>query len=189
MSVIPFEQPGVRGFLHRPDRAGARGLVLTHGAGGNCRSPLLIAAAEAFCAEGVSVLRCDLPFRQRRATGPPSPSTAAADREGLRRAVEAMRELVPGQIFLGGQSYGGRQATMLAADEPEVAAALLLFSYPLHPPGKPDRLRIEHFPRLRVRAVFVQGTSRPVRLDPGAALGGFADPDADRDHPDSGRRS
>jgi uncharacterized protein len=161
MSVIPFEQPGVRGFLHRPGRAGGRGLVLTHGAGGNCRSPLLIAAAEAFCAEGVSVLRCDLPFRQRRATGPPSPSTAAADREGLRRAVEAMRGLVSRQIFLGGQSYGGRQATMLAADQPDAAASLLLFSYPLHPPGKPDRLRIEHFPRLRVRAVFVQGAADP----------------------------
>jgi len=161
MSVIPFEQPGVRGFLHRPDGAGGRGLVLTHGAGGNCRSPLLIAAAETFCAEGVLVLRCDLPFRQRRATGPPSPSTAAADRDGLRLAVVAMRELVPGQIILGGQSYGGRQATMLAADESELASALLLFSYPLHPPGKPDRLRIEHFPRLRVRAVFVHGASDP----------------------------
>jgi uncharacterized protein len=161
MSVIPFEQTGIRGFLHRPERAGGRGLVLTHGAGGNCRSPLLIAAAEAFCAEGVSVLRCDLPFRQRRATGPPSPSTAAADREGLRRAVEAMRELAPGQIFLGGQSYGGRQATMLTADEPELALALLLFSYPLHPPGKPDRPRTEHFPRLRVPAVFVHGASDP----------------------------
>jgi uncharacterized protein len=161
VNVIQFEQPDVRGFLHRPGRASGRGFVLTHGAGGNCRSPLLIAAAEAFCAEGVSVLRCDLPFRQRRATGPPSPSMAAADREGLRRAVEAMRELVPGQVFLGGQSYGGRQATMLAADEPEAAASLLLLSYPLHPPGKPDRLRIEHFPRLRVRAVFVQGAADP----------------------------
>ncbi len=161
MNVTPFEQPGIRGFLHRPGRTGGRGLVLTHGAGGNCRSPLLIAAAEAFCSEGVSVLRCDLPFRQRRATGPPSPSTAAADREGLRRAVEAMRGLVPGQIFLGGQSYGGRQATMLAADQPEIALALLLFSYPLHPPGKPDRPRTEHFPRLCVPAVFVHGASDP----------------------------
>jgi predicted alpha/beta-hydrolase family hydrolase len=161
VSVIPFEQPGIRGFLHRPERARERGLVLTHGAGGNCRSPLLIAAVEAFCAEGISVLRCDLPFRQRRPTGPPSPSTAAADRKGLRRAVEAMRGIVSGQIFLGGQSYGGRQATMLAADEPEIASALLLFSYPLHPPGKPDRLRTGHFPRLRVPAVFVHGTSDP----------------------------
>jgi uncharacterized protein len=161
MNVIPFEQPGIRGFLHRAEPAGERGLVLTHGAGGNCRSQLLVSAAEAFSAEGVSVLRCDLPFRQRRATGPPSPSTAAADREGLRRAIEAMRGIVPGQIFLGGQSYGGRQATMLAADEPEIAAALLLFSYPLHPPGKPDRLRTEHFPRLRVPAVFIQGSNDP----------------------------
>src|SRR5271169_3034909 len=161
MSVIPFEQPGVRGFLHRPDRAGGRGLVLTHGAGGNCRAPLLIATAAAFCAEGLSVLRCDLPFRQRRPTGPPSPATAAADREGLRRAVEAMRDQGTGQIFLGGQSYGGRQATMLAADEPDLMSALLLFSYPLHPPGKPDRLRTEHFPRLRVPAVFVHGTGDP----------------------------
>jgi len=161
MSVVPFEQPGIRGFLHRPEPAGERGLVLTHGAGGNCRSPLLVAAAEAFCAEGVSVLRCDLPFRQRRATGPPSPSTAVADREGLRRAVEAMRGIVPGQIFLGGQSYGGRQATMLAADAPEIASALLLFSYPLHPPGRPERLRTEHFARLRVPAVFIQGMSDP----------------------------
>jgi uncharacterized protein len=161
MSVIPIEQPGVRGFLHRPERAGERGLVLTHGAGGNCRAPLLIGAAVAFCAEGLAVLRCDLPFRQRRPTGPPSPATAAADREGLRRAVEAMRDQGTGQIFLGGQSYGGRQATMLAADEPEIASALLLFSYPLHPPGKPDRPRTEHFPRLRVPAVFVHGTSDP----------------------------
>jgi uncharacterized protein len=161
MNVIPFEQPGVRGFVHRPEHAGERGLVLTHGAGGNCRAPLLIAGAEAFCAAGLSVLRCDLPFRQRRPTGPPSPAAAAADREGLRRAVEAMRNLGSGQIFLGGQSYGGRQATMLAADQPEIASALLLFSYPLHPPGKPDRLRTEHFPRLRVPAVFVHGTGDP----------------------------
>jgi uncharacterized protein len=159
--VVPFEQPGIRGFLHRPEPAGGRGLVLTHGAGGNCRAPLLIAAAEAFCSEGLFVLRCDLPFRQRRATGPPSPSTAAADRDGLRRAVEAMRGLSSGQISLGGQSYGGRQATMLAADHPELTASLLLFSYPLHPPGKPDRLRTEHFPRLRVPAVFVQGAADP----------------------------
>jgi predicted alpha/beta-hydrolase family hydrolase len=67
----------------------------------------------------------------------------------------------PGRVILGGQSYGGRQATLLAADEPELAQALLLFSYPLHPPGKPERLRTEHFPRLRVPALFVHGTADP----------------------------
>ena len=72
-----------------------------------------------------------------------------------------MRAVVPGKIFLGGQSYGGRQATLLAAEEPDLVSALLLFSYPLHPPGKPDRLRTEHFPRLHVPALFVQGTVDP----------------------------
>lgn len=136
-------------------------MVLTHGAGGNCRAPLLVAAAAALAACGLCVLRCDLPFRQRRPTGPPSPSGAAADRAGLNEATMAMRELVAGPAYLGGQSYGGRQATMLAAEEPEVAQALLLFSYPLHPPGQPDRLRVEHFPHLRLPALFVQGSRDP----------------------------
>ncbi|HYU13889.1 MAG TPA: alpha/beta family hydrolase [Stellaceae bacterium] len=160
-SFVPFENGGVRGFLHRPEGAAERGLVLTHGAGGNCRAPLLVAAAEAFSAAGLAVLRCDLPFRQRRPNGPPSPSGAAADRAGLKEAALALRDILVGPVALGGQSYGGRQATMLAAEEPEVAAALILFSYPLHPPGKRDRLRTEHFPRLRVPALFVQGTADP----------------------------
>jgi uncharacterized protein len=161
MEAVAFEEGGVRGFLHQPDGAAVPGLVLTHGAGGNCRMPLLVAAAEAFTKAGMTVLRCDLPFRQRRPTGPPSPSGAATDRAGLREAVAMMRRMVPGPVFLGGQSYGGRQATMLAADDPGVANALLLFSYPLHPPGKPQRLRTEHFPRLGVPALFVQGTVDP----------------------------
>jgi uncharacterized protein len=158
---IAFEEGGVHGFLHRPAKAGGPGLVLTHGAGGNCRMPLLVAAAEAFADAGLAVLRCDLPFRQKRPTGPPSPSGAAADRAGLREAAAVMRGMVAGSLFLGGQSYGGRQATMLIADEPGVADALLLFSYPLHPPGKPERLRTEHFPRLTVPALFVSGTADP----------------------------
>jgi hypothetical protein len=159
--AVAFAEGGVRGFLHRPEAAGGAGLVLTHGAGGNCRMPLLFTAAEAFAEAGVTVLRYDLPFRQHRPTGPPSPSGAAADRAGLREAAAAMRAIVRGQVFLGGQSYGGRQATMLAADEPDVANALLLFSYPLHPPGKPERLRTEHFPRFTVPALFVSGTTDP----------------------------
>jgi uncharacterized protein len=65
---------------------------------------------------------------------------------------------VPGLVYLGGHSYGGRQASMLAADEPDMAAALLLLSYPLHPPEKPAQLRTQHFPRLRVPSLFVSGT-------------------------------
>jgi uncharacterized protein len=161
MTLETFTAAGVRGFLHRAAGKSHTGLVLTHGAGGNCTMPLLIAAAAAFCAAGFDVLRCDLPFRQRRPKGPPSPSGAAADREGLRQAVMALRGVGSQKVVLGGQSYGGRQATMLAAEQPDLAAALLLFSYPLHPPGKPERLRVEHFPRLQVPCVFVAGTVDP----------------------------
>jgi predicted alpha/beta-hydrolase family hydrolase len=159
--VTPFEKQDVRGYLHRPDRDSDRGIVLIHGAGGNCDGPLLVALADVFRKAGLAVLRCDLPFRQRRPKGPPSPATAAADRAGLRSAVLALSEIAPGPILLGGQSYGGRQASMLVADEPDLAAALLLLSYPLHPPGKPEQLRTKHFPRLSVPAIFVQGTADP----------------------------
>ena len=133
------------------------GLVLTHGASGNSRAPLLVAVAEAFEAAGWEVMRYDLPFRQRRPHGPPSPAGAAADRAGLREAVDQMKKLVSGPVFLGGHSYGGRQATMLAAEDPEATAGLLLFSYPLHPPGKAAQLRTAHFPALRAPAMFVHG--------------------------------
>lgn len=161
MIVESFTADGVTGFLHLPDNPGALAMVLTHGAGGNCTTPLLVTAATAFAANGAAVLRCDLPFRQRRPKGPPSPSGAAVDREGLRLAVAALRGLGPRRIVLGGQSYGGRQATMLAAEQPDLAQALLLFSYPLHPPGKPERLRTAHFPQLRTPCVFVHGTADP----------------------------
>ena len=157
----PFEDVGVRGFLHRPDGDSDRGLVLTHGAGSDCRTPLLVATAAAFCAAGLWVLRCDLPFRQRRASGPPSPATAAADRAGLKDAVAALRRFGAARAFLGGHSYGGRQASMLVADDPALAQGLVLLSYPLHPPDKPDRLRTEHFPRLHAPCLFVQGTADP----------------------------
>jgi uncharacterized protein len=160
-TIIPFAAAGVQGILHRPNDAPTCGLVLTHGAGSNCDAPVLVAAAHTFSAAGVCVLRCDLPFRQRRPSGPPSPAGAAADRAGLRVAVVAMRGIVSGQVFLGGHSYGGRQASMLAVDEPDLAPALLLLSYPLHPPKRPEQPRTAHFPRLRTRAVFVHGTTDP----------------------------
>src|SRR6266403_4351894 len=153
--------PAVRGFLHSPANPNGDGCTLTHGAGSNCNALLLIALAEVFAAHGFTVLRCDLPFRQERRTGPPFPGNAERDRAGLRNAVVAMRKVVSGRIFLGGHSYGGRQATMLCAAEPELVSGLLLLSYPLHPPRKPEQLRIQHLPNLRTPSLFVHGTRDP----------------------------
>jgi uncharacterized protein len=153
----PSEAP-VRGFLHRATKAGDGFLILTHGAGGNCNAPLLVALAEKFAASGLTVLRCDLPYRQRRPIGPPSPSDAKMDQVGLRRAVDLVKDQFKGRAFLGGSSYGGRQASMLAAAEPVLVEGLLLLSYPLHPPGRPAQLRTAHFPSLRTPTLFVSGT-------------------------------
>ncbi len=151
----------VRGFLHSPEQTSRRALVLTHGAGSNSNTSLLITLAEAFAGAGLSVLRCDLPFRQNRSFGPPRPGDAERDREGLRDALAAMRKLGCEQLFLGGHSYGGRQATMLCAEDTDLVSGLLLLSYPLHPPRRPAQLRMQHLPELKVPALFVHGTRDP----------------------------
>lgn len=153
--------PKVRGFLHTPESPNGNALILTHGAGSNAQAPLLVALAEAFCTAGFTVLRCDLPYRQMRSFGPPGPGDAARDRAGLKNAVAAMKRQVSGRIFLGGHSYGGRQSSMLCAEEPGLASGLLLLSYPLHPPRKPEQQRTQHLPDLRTPTLFVSGTRDP----------------------------
>ncbi len=159
--AIEFDdEPAVRGDLHLPLNSSRPAVVLTHGAGGDRNGPLLKALAETFAAAGSAALRCDLPYRQRRPKGPPSPSGAARDREGLRRAMTALGERTGARVCLGGSSYGGRQASILASETPSETppAALLLLSYPLHPPGKPERLRVEHFPAVSAPAFFAHGS-------------------------------
>ena len=157
--------PHVRGWVHAPPDPRGDALILTHGAGSNCEAPLLVALAETFCGHGYTVLRCDLPFRQERHFGPPSPGNAERDRAGLRNAVAATRKTVngksDGKVFLGGHSYGGRQATMLCAEKHDLVSGLLLLSYPLHPPRKPEQLRTQHLPNLRTPCLFVHGTRDP----------------------------
>jgi predicted alpha/beta-hydrolase family hydrolase len=139
-----------------------RTLILTHGAGGNRNAALLVALANLFegAAGGVKVIRYDLPFRQKRPQGPPRPADAALDRAGLREQV-MMVDRATGPVFLGGVSYGGRQASMLVSEEPELVDGLLLLSYPLHPPGKPDQLRTAHLPNIRTPVLFVHGSRDP----------------------------
>ena len=153
--------PAVRGFLHSPENPNGDALILTHGAGSDSTAPLLVALSEIFAGDGYVVLRCDLPFRQERRTGPPFPGNAERDRAGLRNAVAVLRKKVAGRVFLGGHSYGGRQATILCASEPDLVSGLLLLSYPLHPPRKPEQLRIQHLTNLHTPSLFVHGTRDP----------------------------
>jgi predicted alpha/beta-hydrolase family hydrolase len=156
-----YETGQVRGVLHRPAASNGRGIVLTHGAGSNAQSPLLVRLARGFEENGYTVLRYDLPFRRSGAKGPPLPAHQARDREGVRQAVEAMRGMVDGAVIAAGHSYGGRQSAMAAAEDSTLANGLVLFSYPLHPPNKPEQLRTAFFGDLRVPALFVHGTRDP----------------------------
>ena len=149
--------PAVRGTLHACDGEGGDGVVLAHGAGGDQHAPVLVALATAFADRGITALRCDLPFRQARPSGPPGATSAARDRAGLARALDVLGERLAGRLFAGGHSYGGRQASLLAAEKPSRIAGLLLTSYPLHPPGRPDAPRTAHLPELRAPVLFVHG--------------------------------
>jgi predicted alpha/beta-hydrolase family hydrolase len=137
------------------------GLVLTHGAGSNRNALLLVAVDRALAAAGWTVERIDLAFRQSRPHGPPRPGDARADQASLREAIAAMRAAGAAPVFAGGHSYGGRQATMLAAEDETLVSALLILSYPLHPPRRPEQLRTAHLKNLRVPTLFVHGSRDP----------------------------
>lgn len=149
----------IAGVPHAPAGEATGIVLLTHGAGGNRESPMLIRLCDEWAARGWLAVRYDLPFRRRRPKGPPSGS-AASDQAGVGEAVALARSLTTGPVLVGGHSYGGRMTSTAVADGLAVDA-LTLFSYPLHPPGKPERARTEHLPRITVPTVFTHGTSDP----------------------------
>lgn len=157
--MIPGELPDIAGVAHHPDGAPAGAVVLTHGAGGSREAPLLVRICDEWARRGWLAVRYNLPYRRRRPKGPPSGS-AVADRAGVAEAVDTVRSLVDGPVLAGGHSYGGRMTSMAVADGLTLDV-LTLFSYPLHPPGKPERARVEHLPRITVPTVFTHGTADP----------------------------
>ncbi|WP_137145875.1 alpha/beta family hydrolase [Mycolicibacterium sp. CR10] len=167
------EIPAIAGVVHEPDGTPAGAVALTHGAGGSRESPMLTSICDEWARRGWLAVRYNLPYRRRRPKGPPSGSQAV-DRAGIVEAVAAVRALVHGPVIAGGHSYGGRLTSMAVADDGLALDVLTLFSYPLHPPGKPDRVRTEHLPRITVPTVFTHGTSDPFgtidEIRPAAAL-------------------
>lgn len=133
------------------------GLVLTPGAGAGSDQPSLVAIEESLAPAGVRVDRIDFPYRLAGKKAPDRPPILlatvieAADALATELGVDGTR------VAVGGRSMGGRMCSMAVADG-MAAAALVLVSYPLHPPGKPDRLRTEHFPSITVPCLFVSGT-------------------------------
>ncbi|HZT66257.1 MAG TPA: alpha/beta family hydrolase [Acidimicrobiales bacterium] len=134
------------------------GLVLTPGASAGRDQPALVAVDEAVtAAAGITVERVDFPYRR---AGRRRPDPAGVLVASVREATEGLAERlgVPTKrIVIGGRSMGGRMCSMAAAEGLDVAG-LVLISYPLHPPGRPDKLRVDHFGRLGLPCLFVSGT-------------------------------
>jgi predicted alpha/beta-hydrolase family hydrolase len=150
----------IAGIAHHPAGEPAGVAVLTHGAGGSRESPLLQQLCDEWARRGWLAIRYNLPYRRRRPKGPPSGS-AAGDRAGIVEAITLARGLAGGPLIAGGHSYGGRQTSMVAAAGEAPLDLLALFSYPLHPPGKPERARTEHLPGIGVPTAFTHGSSDP----------------------------
>jgi predicted alpha/beta-hydrolase family hydrolase len=134
-----------------------KALLLTPGASANRNQPSLVALDEALSAKGIVVERMNFPYTEAGRRSPDKPPVLIqAVRDGA-AALTKKAKTRPPFVALGGRSMGGRICSMAVA-EGLPAAALVLISYPLHPPGKPDQLRIQHFPSIDVPCLFVSGT-------------------------------
>jgi uncharacterized protein len=148
---------GARQGFQGPKRGADRAVLLAHGAGADMSSAALTVVADALADARIPSLRFDFPYRRAGRRAPDrAPVLIAAVRDA---AAELARraKLPPDRLVLGGRSMGGRIASMAAADDTP-ALGLVLLGYPLHPPGRPDRLRVEHLPLLTMPVLFVSGT-------------------------------
>jgi predicted alpha/beta-hydrolase family hydrolase len=131
-------------------------LVLAHGAGGDLNDPLLQALGRSLSRRGVAVVRFNFPYREE---GRRAPGAQQRSEDCFRQIASSVRRAAL-PLYIGGKSYGGRIASHIVSDGSD-AAGLVFLSYPLHPPGKPDRLRDAHLGRVPIPMLFCQGTKDP----------------------------
>ena len=156
-SSISTEAGEVSAVLEGPERFDPL-LVLAHGAGGGMRNPFMDTIASGLVARGMDVLRFNFAFSER---GKKSPDKAPVLEQTFRDVVEHVRtELSPTRLLAGGKSMGGRIGSQVVAQGMGVDG-LVFLGYPLHPPGRPERLRADHLADIEVPMLFVEGTRDP----------------------------
>ncbi|WP_254359589.1 alpha/beta hydrolase family protein [Microbacterium hominis] len=163
---LPAGQVRVSAVLAEAPGAWAA-MAVAHGAGTRFDHPGVVGIARALADRGVTTLRFNLPYAEagRRMPGPPAHAVA-----GWAGAFEALADVAPGLArWAAGRSYGGRMASVAAAEGAIDPAGLVYLGYPLHPPGRPDKPRVEHLPRVAARQLFLSGTNDPF-VDPHGQL-------------------
>lgn len=159
---LPSGQVEVSAELEAPPGAWAA-LALAHGAGAGFRHPFLLGFSRGLASEGVATLRFNFPYVEagRRMPGPAAHAVSTWAR--VFADVAGRVDGLP--VFAAGKSYGGRMASMAAAEGAIDPAGLVYLGYPLHPPGSPERARVAHLPGVRQPQLFVEGTRDPF-IDP-----------------------
>lgn len=156
---ITIEEGRVRvsGVYARPAHPPAT-LVVAHGAGAGMDHPFLVGFTRAMNDEGFATLRFNFPYLEN---GRRAPDPELLLRETWQAVFATATARAKGKpVWIGGKSLGGRIASMVAADGMP-AAGLFFLGYPLHPPGRPERIRDEHLYRIEVPMIFVEGTRDP----------------------------
>lgn len=145
----------VSALLMRPDDA-THLLVLGHGASSNMRSPLVTAIAEHLATRGIATFRYNFPYSENKRGRDPNPVCVAT----IRSAVKAARKAAPDlPLLAGGHSFSGRMTTTAASEEPlEGVRGIILFAFPLHPPGAPDTKRADHLKDVSIPMLFLSGS-------------------------------
>ena len=143
-----------------PKRGADRAVLLAHGAGADMRAAALTVVADALAAAKIPSLRFQYPYRAAGKKAPDRPPVLAAATRLAATELALRTKLPPARLVLGGRSMGGRYCSLVAGDaeDPLACLGLLLLGYPLHPAGKPEKLRVEHLPRLTMPVRFVSGT-------------------------------
>lgn len=143
-----------------PKRGADRAVLLAHGAGSDLQAPALVTVAAALADAKIPSLRFNYPYRDAGRKAPDRPAVLEAATRAAAAELARLAKLPPERLVLGGRSMGGRYCSMIvgAAEDPVPALGLLLLGYPLHASGKPEKQRVEHFPRIEAPCLFVSGT-------------------------------
>jgi len=150
-----MELADVGAIGYRAEGASDALLVLAHGAGAGQQHPFMTTVAKGFAARGVDVVTFDFPYMREHRKVPDRPPILE---KAFHEVVSAARQwTAAGRFFIGGKSMGGRMATHLGAARLADLGGIIVFGYPLHPPGKRDQLRVEHLPSITAPVLIVQG--------------------------------
>jgi predicted alpha/beta-hydrolase family hydrolase len=147
----------VTALRYEPGGEAKANLVLAHGAGAGQQHPFMVGMGSGLAERGVRVVTFNFPYAEAGRHVPDRPEVLIAS---YRAVVGHLRDELTknGPLFIGGKSLGGRMATHLAAEQEPGVAGVVCLGYPLHPPGRPNQLRVSHLPQIKVPILVVQGS-------------------------------